>query len=153
MATLTPLASVQQLSDWLGEPIQDETDEKRAGSVLAAASVLVRNFTEKSWLTEASTIDPNLPDDVLMVTVQVAARGYSNPEGWRDERTDDWAGQGRVIPEAGLFLTASERDILAGHRAKKVSGIGVLGTTRVSRPVPEAAGWVPTDGGTWFPWY
>lgn len=153
MATLTPLAGVQQLSDWLGEPIQDDQDVARAGLVLAAASVLVRNFTEKSWLTEAGTIDPDLPDDVLMVTVQVAARGYSNPEGWRDERTDDWAGQGRVVPEAGLFLTASERDILSGHRAKKVSGIGVIATTRREHPVPDMCGWVPTDGGTWFPWY
>lgn len=151
MATLTPLASVQQLSDWLGEPIQDETDVKRAGSVLAAASVLVRNFTGKTWVTDGS-VEPNLPDDVPMVTVQVAARGYSNPEGWRDERTDDWAGNGRVVPEAGLFLTASERDILSGHRAKKVSGIGVLATTRQEARSP-LGGFVPTDGGTWFPWY
>lgn len=152
MATLAPLATVQQLSDWLGEPITDEADKTRAGSVLTAASVLVRNFTEKTWLVNGA-VDPALPDDVLMVTIQVAARGYTNPEGWRDERIDDFAGQGRVVPEAGLFLTATERDILAGHRAKKVTGIGVMATTRVSRPTPDMAGWVPTDGGTWFPWY
>lgn len=152
MATQIPLANVSALSDWLGEPITEPEDITRAGSVLTAASVLVRNFTGKTWLTDAGDIDPDLPDDVLMVTVQVAARGYINPEGWRDERVDDWGGQGRVVPEAGLFLTASERTILTGHRAAKPAGIGVMATTR-RESVPTLDSYVPTDGGTWIPWY
>lgn len=152
MATQIPLADVDALSDWLGEPITEVEDITRAGSVLTAASVLVRNFTGKTWLTDAGVIDPDLPDDVLVVTVQVAARGYTNPEGWRDERVDDWAGQGKPVPEAGLFLTASERSILAGHRAAKPAGIGVMATTR-RESVPALDSYVPTDGGTWIPWY
>lgn len=152
MATLTPLASVQALSDWLGEPITEGEDATRAGSVLAAASVLVRNFTGKSWLVDGQ-IDPALPDDVLMVTVQVAARGYTNPEGWRDERTDDWAGNGKPVPEAGLFLTASERAVLGSHRALKPRGIGVMATTRWPASFTGPDNYVPTDGGTLIPWY
>jgi len=152
MATQIPLATVPALSDWLGEPITEGEDATRAGSVLVAASALVRNFTGKTWLTDAGGIDPDLPDDVLMVTVQVAARGYANPEGWRDERVDDWSGQGRPVPEAGLFLTASERAILTGHRAAKPAGIGVMATTR-RESVPTLDSYVPTDGGTWIPWY
>jgi hypothetical protein len=151
MATLAPLAEVLDLSDWLGEPITEAADVTRAESVLAAASVLVRNFTGKTWLVD-ELIDPALPDDVLMVAVQVAARGYINPEGWRDEQVDDWSGRGRVVPEAGLFLTASEKTILGTYRAVTPRGIGVMGTTRWPAATADA-GYVPTDGGTWFPWY
>jgi hypothetical protein len=151
MATLAPLAEPFDLSQWLGEPITGTEDVQRAESVLAGASVLVRAFTRKTWLL-GTVVDPDMPDDVLMVTIQVAARGYTNPEGWRDEQTDDWQGRGKVIPEAGLFLTASERSILAGHRVSTPAGIGVMATTR-----RETAGitdsYVPTDGGTWIPWY
>lgn len=144
----TPLVTVQDLSDWLGEPIAEAEDVTRAGSVLGAASVLVRNYVGKTW----DGGDP-VPDEVAIVVVQVAARGYTNPEGWRDERTDDWAGQGKPVPEAGLFLTASEKAILAAHRPKKPAGIGVLATTRRPGPEVDETAWVPTVGGPPFPWY
>src|SRR5699024_3730364 len=109
MAAQTPLATVSDLADWLGEPISEAVDVKRAESVLRGASVLVRTFTDKTWLTDAGFVDPDLPEAVSAVTIQVAARGYSNPEGWSNEAVDDWRGGGRVVPEAGLFLTASEK--------------------------------------------
>lgn len=148
---LTPLASVEDLSDWLGEPITEALDVKRAGSVLAAASALVRSFVGKTWMV-LEDLDPALPDEVAIVTTQVAARGYSNPEGWASESIDDWRGGGRKIDEAGLFLTASERSTLGAHKPSRVSGIGVMATTRMPAPT-GMNGLVPTDGGTLIPWY
>lgn len=146
-----PLADVTALADWLGEPIVEAVDVKRAESVLRAASSLVRRFTDKAWLTDAGVVDPAMPDDVAIVTIQVAARGYSNPEGWANEAADDWRGGGRVVDEAGLFLTASEKAVLSAHVAARTSGIGIISTTKVS--APSTAGWVPTVDGPPFPWY
>lgn len=152
MAAQAPLAEVSDLADWLGEPISEDADVKRAESVLRAASALVRRFTEKPWLAPDGSLDPAMPDDVTLVTIQVAARGYSNPEGWANEAVDDWRGGGRIVEEAGLYLTASEKAVLGAHVASRTSGIGVLATTKVSAVSP-AAGWVPTEGGPLFPWY
>lgn len=147
-----PLADVSALADWLGEPIVEGVDATRAESVLRAASSLVRRFTEKSWLTPAGDLDPALPEDVALVTIQVAARGYSNPEGWANESLDDWRGGGRIVEEAGLYLTASEKAVLGAHVAARTSGIGVIATTKVAAVSP-LDGWVPTVDGPPFPWY
>ena len=148
---LTPLASVTDLADWLGEPIAETEDTKRATSVLRGASSLVRSFTDKTWLV-SDALDPAMPEDVTLVTIQVAARGYSNPEGWANESADDWRGGGRVVDEAGLYLTASEKAILSAHVRARVTGLGVISTTKALTTDP-ASGWVPTEGGPPFPWY
>ena len=148
---LTPLATVQDLSNWLGEPITEAEDQRRAESVIRGASVLVRAFTKKDWLVD-SDLDPNLPEGVSVVATQVAARGYANPDGWANESVDDWRGGGRVVDEAGLFLTASEKATLSALLPAQTSGLGVIGTTRMpSRGVN--AGYVPADGNTLIPWY
>lgn len=145
------LATVTDLSDWIGEPIVEEEDTKRATGVLRAASSLVRAYAGRTWLDETDALG-DVPDGVNDVVLAVAGRGYTNPEGWTGERQDDWGGSGRKVEEAGLYLTASERLVLDEHRPAKVSGIGFLATTRVDRPAP-GYGWVPTEGGPLFPWY
>lgn len=143
----TPLADTTALSEWLGEPITEEEDVKRAEWALRNASVLVRAEAEQEWddLLE-------VPEEVTVVTLQCAARAWTNPEAWGNEGVDDWRGGGRPIEELGLYLTATEKRLLAKHRPAKVSGIGVLTTTR-EPAVPVATGWVPTEDGPPFPWY
>lgn len=148
---LPPLATVVNLSDWIGEPIAEEEDRKRAEGVLRLASALVRAFVGTRWLTDAGALD-EVPEDVADVALAVAARGYTNPEGWTGERQDDWGGSGRKVEEAGLYLTASEKVILDEHRPAKVSGLGIVATTRMPTRTP-GAGWVPTEDGPLFPWY
>ena len=146
-----PLASVTELADWLGEPIEaDSVDAKRAGMVLAYASVLVRDHTGRDWAEEIST--DHLPEKVRMVTLQAAARGYSNPDSWGNERLDDWGAGGRPIEELGMYLTATEKAILGNFRPRTVSGLGVI---RLSRdPEPEGlTGYVPIVDGPPIPWY
>ena len=145
------LASVTELADWLGEPIEaDSVDAKRAGMVLAYASVLVRDHTGRDWAEEINT--DHLPEKVRMVTLQVAARGYSNPDSWGNERLDDWGGGGRPIEELGMYLTSTEKAILAGFRPSQSRGLGIV---RLSRDVePEGlTGYVPTVDGPPIPWY
>lgn len=148
---LPPLASVTNLSDWIGEPIAEEEDRKRAEGVLRLASALVRAFVGTRWYTDTGDLT-DVPEGVADVTLAVAARGYTNPEGWTGERQDDWGGSGRKVEEAGLYLTASEKVILDEHRPAKVSGLGVVATTRMPARAP-GAGWVPTEDGPLFPWY
>ena len=119
--------------------------------VLNYASVLVREHTEREW-TDDALLEGGLPEKVRMVTLQVAARGYSNPDSWGNERLDDWGAGGRPIEELGMYLTATEKAILGNLRPRTVSGLGVV---RLSRdPEPEGlTGYVPTVGGPPIPWY
>lgn len=149
MAEPMPLAEVEDLSEWLGEPIAEDADRRRAAWALRLASELVRQEADRpdDWGAGA-----DVPEPVKLVTLQAAARGYTNPESWRDERTDDWGGSGRPVQELGLYLTATERRMLAPYRVKKPGGIGVIATTRTPDRAP-LAGWVSTVGGPLFPWY
>lgn len=125
-----PLADVTSLSDWLGEPIVTEADVRRAGLALRLASALVRRESGRNWLTEdGSMLTYPLPDDVTLVTLTVAGRGYSNPEGWEDEAVDDWRGR-RDLDEIGMYLTRSEKDLLAAFATKPFRGLGTVTTTR-----------------------
>ena len=147
-----PLASVTELADWLGEPIEAASvDAKRAGMVLNYASVLVREHTGQEWADDSLPAG-GLPEKVRMVTLQVAARGYSNPDSWGNERLDDWGGGGRPIEELGMYLTATEKAILAGFRPSQARGLGIV---RLSRDVEVdgLTGYVPSAGGPPIPWY
>ena len=145
-AALPPLAKVEQLADWIGEPIpEDSLDGKRAAAVLRLTSSLVRAYTERTW-------DEGLvPDGVQDVVLQASGRVFTNPEGWGNERLDDWGAGQRPIEEWGVYLTASEKSILDQHRKRKVSGIGAISTYRNPRPDP-LAGFVPTPDGPPIHW-
>ena len=147
-----PLATVQDLADWLGEPLTDGTpDAVRAGQVLAYASMLVRDEAGTSFVDELGNLT-DVPDKVRLVTLQVSARGFTNPESWGNERVDDWGGGGRPIEELGMYLTATERSILAEFRPSKPKGIGIMTLTRTREGEPYA-GYVPTPDGPPIPWY
>lgn len=129
MAAPIPLAKVEELSDWLGEPIIELADTRRAELALRFASALVRRESGRNWVAEDGSLLPTLPDDVALVTLTVAARGYSNPEGWEDEAVDDWRGR-RDLDEIGMHLTRSEKDLLAQFAGKSFRGLGTVSTTR-----------------------
>lgn len=152
MAELATLASVQELADWLGEPIVEGTAEgKRAAMCLRAASALVRKESGRTWLTEAGTLEPTVPDDVTMVTLYVASRVFDNRNAQTRGGIDDYQ-EGWKVDEAGAYLTPSERRTLAPYRAAAAGGLGVVSTTR--QEPRDTSGWVPTPtDGVVFPWY
>lgn len=126
------------LSAWLGEPIIGDVDKARARSVIAYALDLVNSETGRTnqyWDVEG------LPSVVRNVVLAVAAYGYSNPEWWGNERVDDWGGGARPIQEIGMYLTATQKNMLRPYAKRALFGIGVLDT---SKPIDE----VPAE-----PWF
>src|SRR5699024_10772162 len=108
-------AEVDELGDWLGESLADPADSKRAAGMLAMASELVRVATGKSWVDDDGNLVDPLPDALGLVTKQAAARAYMNPQGKTstNESIDDYiTGDRYTVEEVGVYLTASERDML-----------------------------------------
>ena len=147
-----PLASVEELADWLGESIPvDSIEDKRAAMCLRAASALVRKESGRTWLAEDGTLVNPLPEDVKMVTLYCASRVFDNRNAQTRGGVDDYS-EGWKVDEAGAYLTASERRMLAPFQTSGFGGLGVVSTTRVEPRT--TSGWVPTDTpDVFFPWY
>lgn len=140
------LAEVQDLSDWIGEPIESDEDSKRATMCLRIASALVRTEANKSWDDEKQ-----IPEAAVMVTLYCASRVYENREAENSTGIDDWRAS-REVMEAGAYLTASEKRMLWALDRPQFGGLGTVATTRGE--MPQANGWVPTDTpDVMFPWY
>ncbi len=136
MATARPpLATVENLSDWIGEPIEaGEADYKRAEAVLRVASTLIRKETGRTWLnTAGDAVADDLPDEIYQVCVQAAARKFTNPDDYEQERQDDFYGS-KKVEEAGVYLTESERRMIAEYAADQHGGLRTIQTTRDDFP-------------------
>lgn len=142
---LPAFASSAELSAWLGESCGVD-DSVRAAAVLAAASTLIRSHTGRVWVDangdpEAGVTAAQL-DTLSVVTVMVAARVWTNPNG----RVSQTAGPFSESYERGLqglVLTESERRMLS----PVLGGVPGLSSVRVAAPrfaagVPA----VPADG-------
>ena len=138
---LPSFATVDELSEWLGEPISDGDDVKRANIALRMASVAVRTETRRTWLdpdAASPTLVVDIPEIVWTVTLLCASRVYDTPEVLTFSRFSDRVDDGqldRSVKEAGFGLLASEKKMLADAlTSRRSSGIGVVHTTR--GPVP-----------------
>lgn len=129
-------AKPEALAEWLGEPIQEEADTKRAGRVLRAASNLVRAYCSRNWLDEDGNLTDDVPEEVVDVTLSCAARYYVNPNAetqWTKQIDDMMDGGGRKVESSGLYLTESERlqlDVVKKRASNTVGGVGSVATTR-----------------------
>ena len=121
---LPPLATVQDLSDWLDQPI--DPANSRAVAVLSAASSLVRSYTQQDWVDEAGAL-VEVPDDVVTVVLQVAERKWRNPSGAIHETTGPFSVRYSERSGDGLFLTDTERRMLARY---KRDALWSMSTTR-----------------------
>ncbi|MGO1835312.1 MAG: hypothetical protein ACTH0C_11650 [Actinomycetaceae bacterium] len=145
------LATVAELGDWLGESIVvDSAEGKRAELCLRAASALVRSEAGRTWLADNGTLQ-DVPENVRMVTLYCASRVFDNREGQNRWNVDD-AGGGWKVDEAGAYLTASEKDMLAGYAQRRHGGLGTVSTTRGDLG-GLSTGYVPVADGPPFPWY
>jgi hypothetical protein len=125
-----PLATVGELADWIGEPLTKPQDQARAALCLRAASAAVRAYTRRNWLDEQTGELAVIPDAVAMVTMAAASRTYLNPEAETTTRLDD-AQQSRLVGEAGVYLTASEKQTLEQYKqSRRFGGISTISTTR-----------------------
>ena len=119
-----PYAEPADLAAWTGATIAE--DDARALAVLKAASVLVRTYVgadaAEAWI--------EVPDDVETVVVQVASRVWFNPQGVIADTIDDYSRRWEDAPEAGVYLSKSEQDMLSPYRTSAPKGVWTLGTTR-----------------------
>lgn len=143
---LPPLASVTDLSEWMGVDIDAGQDVVRAGAILNAASTLVRKFSGRMWIDAAGEPEEDLSVTELeaakTVTTTVAERVYRNPAGITQETTGPFS---RTLAEwaaLGLKMTPEEEQMISLPR----SGIPGLTSVRVVAPA-EASGtrrqWCP----------
>ncbi|WP_314325445.1 hypothetical protein [Paenarthrobacter ilicis] len=147
-----PLATPEELSDWLGEPITEGADVKRAERFIRFASALVRKESGRTWVQDdGENLVPDIPDDIGLVVVQAAARAYENPNGQTSDALDDWRGTFKV-DEVGVYLTDTEKSMVSKFKSARLGGLGTIATTRIDS-VPESAGWVPVEDAPDFPWY
>ena len=150
MAAPATLAGVEELADWIGEPIPgDSPESKRAEMCLRIASALVRAESGRTWVDPAGRLDV-VPEDAVMVTLYCAGRVFDNREAQTRGSIDDGDGSWRV-DESGAYLTASEKRMLAKFRVSTHGGLGVVSTTRGEEP--RVGGWVPVEDAPPFPWY
>ena len=139
------LASIEELSDWIGEPIETEADMKRAELCLRIASALVRSEAGRKWDSG------DVPEAASMVTLYCASRVYENREAENQSGVDNWQAS-RQVMEAGAYLTASEKRMIQQLEKSSFGGLGTVATTR--REASMAHGLVPTGTpGVEFPWY
>lgn len=153
MAAPAPLAGVDELADWLGEPIVADTPQsKRAMQCLRIASALVRTESGQTWVgADGSLVDP-VPESAVMVTLYCAGRVFDNREAQTRGGIDDYS-EAWKVEESGAYLTASEKRMLAPFKSSGLRGLGVVSTTRCE-PGVDANGWVPTPTpDVYFPWY
>lgn len=152
MAEPVTLASVDELADWIGESIPDNSaEERRAAMCLRAASALVRKESGRTWLDDTGALVDPLPEDVVMVTLYCASRVFDNRNAQTRGGVDDYT-EGWKVDEAGAYLTASEKRMLSPFREAGSVGLAVVSTTR--RETLPVSGWVPTDTpDVFFPWY
>ena len=102
----TPLATVEDVADRIGEEITERTDVRMAQSFLRLVSAQVR-------ACGAEWSDPILaPEVAIAITIEAAARGYLNPEGFDLERGDEITFQRDKVFAVGSTLTDSETKIL-----------------------------------------
>lgn len=122
-------ATVQALGEWLGEPVE-QADQARAERLLRAASNLISAYTGITWQ------DDTVPEEVEDITLAVASRYYVNPTAetnWTRQIDDAMDGGGRKVEESGLYLTASEKQVLKRLMAQQSTTIMGLRTVSTSR--------------------
>lgn len=151
MAAPATLAGVDELADWIGEPIpENSTESKRALLCLRIASALVRAESGRTWVGSDGLLIDDVPEDAVMVTLYCAGRVFDNREAQIRGGIDDSDG-GWKVDESGAYLTASEKRMLSTFARSAHGGIGTISTTR-GEPAC-ATGMVPAEGGPPFPWY
>ena len=144
----TIIGSVDELADFIGEPIADGVDVRRAEMTLRFASMLVRDEARQPFIE-------GVPEKVLLIVLACASRGFLNPEGWANERVDDWGAGGRPVEELGMYLTGTEKRSLSALRPARPQ-IGSFSTYRGDF-TDGTDGYVPTappgEPQTPIPWW
>lgn len=123
------LATVEQVSARVTEPIESAEEIALAEAMLWEASAWVRHHGGQAWPTPESA-----PEVAAVITAAAASRGYMNPAGFDMERGD--LSTLSRLPEyaAGTRLTPSEIAMLTRFSRRK--GLVSVGMSNPDRPRP-----------------
>jgi len=106
-------ATTEDLADFLGRDEFNAAEEKRAELLLELASNTIINYCNRLSFTE----DEPVPTIVKLVNLEVAKRGFSNPEGYSQRSVGDVnVSFSSAIASAGMFLTLAEQKALNPYR-------------------------------------
>lgn len=119
---MATLASVADLADRVGEEIVHNADVAMANSFLRLVSAQVRHYGA-DW--DDIVLAPEI---AIAITIEAAARGYLNPEGWLIERGDELTLSRHDIFSRGMALTPTE--VIAIRQAAGRFGLSSVLTTR-----------------------
>jgi hypothetical protein len=113
---LPPLASVESLGRKLGY-VPEGLEADRAGDMLDAASTLIRDLAEKTWVEADTGVLEAVPRAIVRICVEAAYRAFGNPEGLSQRSIGDSSkSYDRAKREGGeaVYLTdAEKRRVLA----------------------------------------
>lgn len=122
---LPPLAEVADLDAWLPGVtiVGDDAAETRAEAVIAAASAYIRADRGQTWTDSEDALVADIPDEIPVIVVQIAARMWANPTGTIQEAAGPFS-----TTHGPSTLTDEERDLLTDNTA------GGLGSIQVYAP-------------------
>jgi hypothetical protein len=124
MALLPPLASLEDVENWLGRQLSTE-EARRASQHVRAGSALVRSYTGLDYLDEDDSsilIDP-LPEAVPIVVVMVAKRLLLDPDDGVSQVAIE--GFSESYRSSGLYLTTAEKEMLDGQTGNQLVSLRV----------------------------
>ena len=121
---MNPLASVEDLAERVGEPINTPEDIAMANRMLRYASSQARQAGSLGWTAAFA------PDVVVDVVLEAAARGFLNPSGLQMERGDMLSLQRDRDFAKAARLTKEELALIRGS----FYGGGGLSSIVLSRP-------------------
>lgn len=101
-----PLTTVEEVAAHTGEPIETDADRLLCESMIRAASANVR-FHGLPWATMEEA-----PDIARTIACTAAARGFMNPSGFMDERSDSVTLKRSEMYANDTKLTPEEVDML-----------------------------------------
>lgn len=141
------LATPEQVSARVGEPIESAEEISLAEAMLMEASAWVRHYSGRTWPTREVA-----PEVAVAITAAAAARGYMNPAGYDMERGDMSTFNRVTEYAAGTQLTKSEISMLKPFN--RGQGVVSIGLVNPDRPSPAHArrvydrGYAPMADGT-----
>lgn len=145
---MTHLATPEQVSARVGEPIESDEELNLAEAMLMEASAWVRHYGGQPWPSIETA-----PAVAVAITSAAAARGYLNPAGFDMERGDMSTFNRVAEYAAGTQLTKSEITMLKPFNRR--GGLVPVSLVNDDRPRPahgrfrhEDRGYAPLAGGT-----
>lgn len=149
---LPPLAEVQDLADWVGEDLSDDTP--RVEAWIRGASSLVRAAAKQTW-TEVNGDDEvvltAVPDEIHTVVLQCVERKWRNPAGITQDTAGPLTERFSERAAEGLFLTEAETAVC--RRYAPTSGVWTQPVTR-DPDDEDSTLTVPVEGDDDpFPWF